>query len=314
MQHVIVGAGPVGAATAVELAERGHEVRLVSRRGRGPEHPGVERVAADAADGAALAGQLRGAAVLYNCANPSGYDRWAVEWPPLAAALLTGAERAGCRLVVMGNLYAYGPVDGPLTPDLPLRATGTKGRMRAAMWRDALEAQRQGRVEVTEARASDFIGPGPTDQAHLGERVVPRVLAGRTVRVLGAPDQPHSFSYLPDVARTLATLGTDERAFGRAWHVPSPPALTQAATVAALAAAAGRPAPKVVGLPRWALRTAGLVSAQVRELDEVRYQFERPFVLDATDTERTFGLRATAMDEVARATVEWWRAWEDRAA
>ncbi|MGC1212288.1 MAG: FAD-dependent monooxygenase, partial [Micromonospora sp.] len=48
--HVIVGAGPVGTATARLLAERGERVRVVTRRGTGPEHPAVERVAADAAD------------------------------------------------------------------------------------------------------------------------------------------------------------------------------------------------------------------------------------------------------------------------
>jgi 2-polyprenyl-6-methoxyphenol hydroxylase-like FAD-dependent oxidoreductase len=36
--HVIVGAGPVGGATASLLAERGERVRIVSRHGAGPEH------------------------------------------------------------------------------------------------------------------------------------------------------------------------------------------------------------------------------------------------------------------------------------
>ena len=68
--HVIVGAGSVGAATARLLAERGEQVRIVSRRGAGPDHPAVERIAADAADADRLSSITAGAAVLYNCANP----------------------------------------------------------------------------------------------------------------------------------------------------------------------------------------------------------------------------------------------------
>ena len=88
--HVIVGAGPVGAATARLLAERGEQVRIISRRGTGPEHPTVERVAADATDADRLSSLAVGAVALYNCANPL-YHRWLTDWPPLASALLAAA-------------------------------------------------------------------------------------------------------------------------------------------------------------------------------------------------------------------------------
>src|SRR5436853_7699464 len=100
--HVIVGAGPIGTATAQHLLAAGHDVRMITRSGSGPD--GVERVAADATDAARLTTLAAGAAALYNCANPP-YHRWPVEWPPLAAALLTSAERCGAVLVTMSNLY-----------------------------------------------------------------------------------------------------------------------------------------------------------------------------------------------------------------
>ena len=80
---------------------------------------------------------------MYNCANPP-YHRWPELWPPLAAAMLAAAERTGAVLVTMSNLYGYGPVDGPMTEDLPLRPTTAKGRVRAAMWHDALAAHQAG--------------------------------------------------------------------------------------------------------------------------------------------------------------------------
>src|SRR5215831_377662 len=99
--HVIVGAGPVGSGAARLLVARGERVRLVSRRGSGPNHPLIERVAADATEAGRLAELSAGAAALYNCANPA-YDRWLTDWPPLAAALLTAAERSGAVLAIAG--------------------------------------------------------------------------------------------------------------------------------------------------------------------------------------------------------------------
>src|SRR5664279_4876541 len=160
--HVIVGAGPIGTSTALELVQRGHPVKMITRSGSGPVHGGVERLAGDVSDPVALAHLSGGAEALYNCANPP-YHRWPELWPPMATSMLEVAARSGAVLVIMGNLYGYGPVDHPIREDDPLAATGTKGRVRVAMWEEALAAHLAGRVRVTEARASDFFGPGVVD-------------------------------------------------------------------------------------------------------------------------------------------------------
>jgi len=300
-RHVIVGAGPVGTATATALAAAGHDVTLVTRSGSGPEGPGITRVAADASDPFTLAEATGSADALYNCANPP-YHRWPELWPPMATSMLEVAARSGAVLVTMGNLYGYGPVDHPLREDDPLAATGTKGRVRAAMWEEALAAHRAGRVRVTEARASDFFGPG-VDTSHFG-RLVGRLLAGRKVRVLGDPDAPHSWTYVPDVGRTLAVLGTDERACGRPWHVPSAPALSQRDLAGRFCAVAGAPSASVAAFPAGSLTLAGVVSAQMRELKETRYQFDRPFLLDSSDCTATFGIEATPLDDALAAVAD----------
>jgi nucleoside-diphosphate-sugar epimerase len=196
-------------------------------------------VAVDASDAAALAEATRGADVIYNCANPVDYHRWAELWPPMAHALLDAAEANGAVLVTVGNLYGYGPVDRPITVDTPSSANGPKGRVRVQMWDEALERHRQGRVRVVEARAADFYGPRITDGGHLGERVVPKLLAGKGVVLLGDLDAAHSFTFVPDVARALLRLGGDERAWGRAWPVPTAPAVSQRRMVELLCSAAG---------------------------------------------------------------------------
>ena len=298
--HVIVGKGPVGTTTAELLAAQGHRVRVLSRSG-GVSTDAVEHRRVDAADAAALSAAAAGAAALYNAVNPA-YHRWTTDWPPVAAALLTAAERSGAVLVTMANLYVYGRPTGPMTPDSPLAATDTKGRVRVAMWRDALAAHEAGRIRMTEARAGDFVGPQvPAAQSHL-VRQLPALRRGRRAWVVGDPDAPRSWSYLPDVAATLAVLGTDERALGRAWHVPSNPPRSQRQALGDLSRAMGRAPAPVSGLPWPVLTAMGWVSPMMREVVDVRHQFDQEYVLDATATTQTFGLTPTPWDEVVAAT------------
>ncbi|MFI6328798.1 NAD-dependent epimerase/dehydratase family protein [Micromonospora chersina] len=297
--HVIVGAGPVGTATARLLAERGERVRVVTRRGTGPAHPAIERIAADAADAERLTALTEGAAALYNCANPA-YHRWPLDWPPLAAALLTAAERTGAVLATVGNLYGYGPVDAPMTEATPLAATGTKGRVRNRMWADALAAHRAGRARITEVRGSDYVGAGGTSLAMM---VLPRVLAGQRVFLPVDWDAPHTWTYIPDVARTLVAAATDERAWGRAWHVPSAPAVSMRDLAGRAAAVVGAPAPRLIRMSYPLLWVAGLANPFARELRETAYQFDRPYLLDSTAATATLGIEATPLDRVVKETV-----------
>lgn len=303
--HVVLGKGAVGGALVDRLLALGHEVRVLSRSGGAPR-PGVEHRAVDAADAAALTSAAAGAAALYNCANPP-YDRWVQQWPPIAQALLTAAESSGAVLVTMSNLYAYGRVDGPMTEELPLSSTGTKGRVRARMWEQALARHRAGAVRVTEARASDFVGPGVLGNGHLGERVAPRVLAGKAVRILPPPDQPHSWTSVLDAGTALAVLGTDERAWGRPWHVPTASPVSARQAVHGLCRAAGVPPVAVRTLPHAALRVAGLVVPLVRELEEMRFSFTSPYVLDSSAFTREFGVEETPLEQTWEQTVAWWR-------
>lgn len=186
-----------------------------------------------------------------------------------------------------------------------MNATGPKGATRRTMADDLLAAHAAGRLRATFARASDFYGPGVRGAA-MGERVVPRVLAGKKVSLLGRLDVPHALSYMPDVVRTLVTIAGDDRAWGKPWHVPNAPAVSQREAVQALAAAAGTSV-KVGTVPKAMVKALGWVVPAMRGLTETWYQFDGPWVADSTLTEQTFGLRATPLAEAAQATVAWWR-------
>jgi nucleoside-diphosphate-sugar epimerase len=293
---VIVGSGPVGTAIARLLTDQGVNVRMITRSGGGPEHPLIERVAADASDARRLTALTAGADVLYNCANPK-YTEWEKLWFPMNDAMIAAARAAGAVYAITGNLYVYGPQpDGYMNEDTPLAAVGRKGRVRIGMWRDALA----GGVRTVEVRGSDYVGAGAA--GIFSAVLLPAIRTGRAAWVPGDPDLPHSFTYIGDMARTLVALARDERAYGKAWHAPTAAPIAIRELADRYCALTGAPRISMHKLPRFAMRTAGLAVPMARELAEMDYQFYRPFHLDSSRTERTFGLAPTDLEVGLRET------------
>ncbi len=291
-KYLVVGAGPVGRAVTEELIGRGHEVVLATRSGS--EFAGARSVAVDAADRDAITRLAAGCSAIFNCVNPA-YHRWTEDWPPVAAALLAAAEDSGAVLAITGNLYGYGPVDGPLTEDTPLAATGRKGQVRARMWADALDAHRAGRVRAFEVRGSDYLG----GNSLLSAVVTPALRKGRTAWVPADLDAPHTWTNVKDVARLLVAAAGDPTAWGRAWHVPSAPAAS-IREIAGLAAAQLGATARLRSMPYPVLWTAGLVAPMIRELRETQHQFRAPFVLDSSAAQKHFGLAPQPLADSVR--------------
>jgi len=304
--HVVFGAGgAIGGAVVAELVRAGHRVRAVSRGGQAPE--GAQGVAADASDPAQAAHAAAGASVVYHCASPP-YTQWPELFPALTSSILGAAESSGAKLVFADNLYAYGPVDGPLREDLPAAAHGRKGRIRAEMAAQLLAAHRDGRARVAIGRASDYYGPHGTGST-AGQTVFGRILAGKKPQWPGRLDQPHTFHYLPDIARGLLVLADRREADGQVWHLPAAGPLTAQQFFDMIAQAAGQPVPVRASIATPAmLAVAGIFSPLLREMRETTYQFRAPFVIDASKFETAFGhLEPTPHSDAVPRTVAWYR-------
>ncbi|MEV0647703.1 NAD-dependent epimerase/dehydratase family protein [Phytomonospora sp. NPDC050363] len=301
--HVVLGAtGAVGKAVVAELKDRGHDVRAVSRHAG--DGPGDLHADVTTAEGAVAA--CAGAAVVYQCAQPP-YAEWAAKFPAFTRTVIAGVEAAGAKLVMADNLYVYGPVDGPMTEDLPHAATDPKGRVRAEVDRLILDAHDARRIRATLGRASDYYGPGGVNTI-LGPTVFAAALAGKTVRWVGALDQPHTVAYLPDVAAGLVTLGERAEADGRSWHLPAAEAVTGREFGELVRAQVGGK-PRVAGLGRGMQRVLGLVNPVVRELGDTWYQRDRPFVADDSAFRAAFGpVKVTSHADGVAATLDWFRA------
>jgi nucleoside-diphosphate-sugar epimerase len=303
--HVVIGSGVVGSAVVRALDAQGANVLIVTRSGSGQQGPRIRRVAANAGSVAALLAAAPTAVAVYNCANPR-FHEWARDWPPIAAALLDYAERSGAVLATCSNLYGYGPVDVPMVETLPLAAAGTKGRIRAQMWFDAKARHDAGRVRVTEVRGSDYIVAG--EQSRVGSaRVMEPLLARKSVSLMGQLDQPHAWTSPTDVGRLLVQVATDQRGWGRAWHVPSNPPRTQRQVIESIADVAGVPRPSISQVPNLIVQALGLFNPVLRELGEVAYQMDRPYLLDDRAARETFGMEPTPWGSLLRDVVDHYR-------
>ena len=300
--RVVFGSGPAGRAVATELERQGLPTRVVNRSGR-PVLADVETIGGDVTDPQFAHTAAHGAHTVYFCLNAPNYHRWPQEFPPLQAAVVDAASAAGARLVVLENLYMYGPTGGaPMTESTSVNPTSKKSAVRARMSDELMDAHRHGRVDVAIGRAADFIGPGVTASA-MGEHVFGPALAGGKAQTMGRPDTLHSYSYVPDIGRNLVLLGSRDDAFGRVWHLPNPLTRTTRDIITDIYAALNQPA-RITVLKRPMLRAIGLFNRDVHELLSTYYQFDAPFIADHTAFTSAFGGHITDWNEIIRATVE----------
>lgn len=303
--HVVLGAGPAGTATTAELAHRGVRVRHVDRKPISGAPDGVETYQADLSALDAALSATDGAATIYHAVNVP-YHRQVELMPTIAGTVLAAAERHGAKLVVLDTLYPYGEADGEhITEATPWSATSRKGKLRADLDRRYLAAHSAGSVRTVMGRSADFFGPGVLNST-LGGAFFPAALTGQPALAIGDIDLPHSYSYIRDVARGLATLGMTDSGDGGVWHLPTVPAVSTAEIHRIVEGLAGGPitidrltAPEPYG---------PFDETFMREYEEMFYQHRIPQNMVSTAFENAFGVRPTPLRDALSETLDWYRA------
>lgn len=303
-ENVVFGTGPLGLAVAQRLVSSGTEVRLVNRSGKAQGPSGVEVFAADASDPAAARRACFGATVVFHCATHS-YGQWDKALPPIMNGIIEGAAAAGARLVYGDNLYAYGPVDGPIREDLPYRPVGSNTEARAKVATMLMDAHASGKVRATIGRASDFYGPHAR-QSKAGDGIFGRAVAGKPAQVLGNPDVPHTLTFIDDFASALVTLSQQNKAWGEVWHVPNAETMSMRRFVEMVFHQLGKAA-KVQGIPTIFIKLLALVVPPLAAVKETMYQSERPWVVDHSKYINAFGGEATPYETAIPPTIAWFR-------
>ena len=305
--HVVLGTGAIGRAVMEELIKRGESVRMVNRSGKMDEVPArVEVVASDLYDHAKVKEVTRDAQVVYQASQPS-YKEWPEKFPLLQKSIIDGLTGSGAKLVIVENLYMYGDTNGkPMTEDTPHNAHTRKGRVRGEISRAAFNAHDDGRVRVTSARGGNFFGPWGTNST-MGARAFYPLLRGKPAQLIGRTDLPHSHTYIKDFGMALLILGERDEADGQAWHVPNDmPKITQGELVRMFAEEADVE-PKLSSMGKLMMAIGGLFIPEAKETVEMMYEFDKPFIVDSSKFEKTFGIKATPIREAIRETVNWYK-------
>jgi nucleoside-diphosphate-sugar epimerase len=306
--HVVLGAsGAAGSAILTALVDGGFDARGVNRSGPGPAAPdGVDWRTADATSAESLRGAFQGADVIHMAAQPP-YHRWPQEFPAMMQRVVDAAVAAGARrLVMVDNLYAYGPGASPMTEGSPQSATDAKGRTRAAMADALLAVHHEGRIEVVIGRASDYFGPDADNSGITALAIEPAAGRGK-LRWMGSMDAPHSCAYMPDVARAFVALGSAPDTAGRIWHLPHAPAVTGAEFLALVNASLPEPRATALVSTRM-LRLAAPFHRISRESLPLAYQWTEPFLVDDSAFRARFPeFASTPMPLAVAATVAQYR-------
>jgi nucleoside-diphosphate-sugar epimerase len=308
MITILGGGGVISNAISAELVKENEPVRVVSRsHATGAAALGQQMVTADVSDLGQTAAAVSGSRLVFLLVGLK-YDItvWRTTWPTIMRNTIEACKRAGARLVFFDNVYMYGAVDGAMTEDTPFNPSSEKGAVRAQIATMLLEEIKAGNLSALIARSADFYGPG----AATG---IPNVLVfdnlarGRTAYWLVNDSVPHSFTYTPDAARSLIALAKSERAWNETWHLPTAaPPPTAREFIDLVAKDLGVRSRRLM-LTRPIVKVGGWFDSNIRELYEMLYQYDRPYVFDSTKIARALDLHPTSYADGIRATANSYR-------
>lgn len=293
----ILGAGgAISNELAKRLAARNQEFRLVGRKPQ--KTPGATEVmAADISDRDQAIRAVAGSTLVYLLVGLKyDYKVWAELWPRIMANVIEACKRAGAKLIFFDNVYMYGRVDGPMTEETLFNPCSKKGEVRAKVARMLIDEWQRGAITAMIARAPDFYGPH-------GHNSVPYALVfdllarGKKPMWFAGCNLPHSFTYTPDAAESLVQLAESPAAWNQTWHVPAAPNPPTGKEFIATAAKVFGVPPKCRVVGNITLRLVGLINPMIREMREMMYQYDSPYIFDSSKYARAFGFEGTPYAE-----------------
>jgi nucleoside-diphosphate-sugar epimerase len=301
----IFGYGPTGRASAARLLSEGREV-IVAQRNAPPDLPrGATFAPVDALDREAVVKAVRGSGqFVVTIGFPYSGILWRDVWPRAMSNFVEACKATGGRMVFVDNLYMYGPQITPLTETLSLSNYGLKPAARSAATRVWMAAAAAGEARVAALRAPDFYGPG-VGLSFLGDTSIGKLAQGKPAIFVGSPGVLHDYAYVPDIARAVTTLlAAPDSAFGQAWHMPCAPTRTTR-DILQIAADTLDVKLRISAMPAWMLGPSAMFSPFLRELKEMRFQWDRPYQVDASRFKAAFWSDVTPFEtgvpETARA-------------
>ncbi|MGC2457428.1 MAG: NAD-dependent epimerase/dehydratase family protein [Gallionellaceae bacterium] len=301
MQTILGAGGTIGTELVVELANTGQPVRLVSRK---PALvPGAtETMSADISKLEQTIQAVSGSTVVYLLVGLK-YDIkvWRELWPRIMNNAIEACKRANAKLIFFDNVYMYGKVTGSMTEETPFNPCSKKGEIRAQIASALFNEIKAGNLNAMIARSADFYGPNArTSVANV--LVFDNFAKGAKAAWLVNDSLPHSYTFTPDAAKSLAMLANAESAWNQTWHVPTAPNPPTGKEFIQLVAEEFSVEPRYRVLSRPIIKIAGLFDSDIRESYEMLYQSDSEYIFDSTKFSKSFGFEPTSYAEGVRLT------------
>ncbi|MCE7736438.1 MAG: NAD-dependent epimerase/dehydratase family protein [Candidatus Heimdallarchaeota archaeon] len=304
--HVVLGvSGGIGNAITKELHAKGIPVIGINRSGVADVPEGVRVIAADVYDLEGTASKIEGVTHLYNALNVP-YTMWVDKFEALTVAFLDLVKETKAKGIVVDNLYMYGEdVREPYHEKMPYLSKGPKGQVRARIAKIYDDIMKSGELNIVVVRGPDIYGPGIVNGSFYGDRVFGNTIKGKAIDFIGKLDKKHAAIYAPDYGKAAVNLARSENAYGEIWHIPHAPAITQQ-QFAELICKELNQETKVRTMPNLLLNVLSLFSKMLREVKEMKYEFEHDYLVDTSKYEKKFGNRFTTHEEAIKQTLEWY--------
>jgi nucleoside-diphosphate-sugar epimerase len=302
--HTILGAGgSISTQLLPILQENNERVRIVSRKAHSTT---VESVVADVTSYHQTLRAVKDSDVVYLLAGlPYDIRVWKQAWPQIMTNVINACKEHGSKLVFFDNVYMYGKVDGVMTEETPFNPVSKKGEVRAGIATQLLNEIESGNIKALIARSADFYGPPGLTNSAVNLLVFGNLAKHKKVRWLINPRTLHSFTYVPDAARALYSLATNENAFGQTWHMPTANRPLTGEEIISEAARQMDGTGSYAIISKGMMRLAGLFNRTIKELVEMSYQNEFQYIFDSSKFNKAFNFAPTPYPEGIRQTARW---------
>ncbi|MDF2963849.1 MAG: family NAD(P)-dependent oxidoreductase [Paenibacillus sp.] len=291
---IVLGAtGGVGNPLTAELVKRGIETVAFGRSAGKLEslakelgNPSLLRLeTGDALNSEDIVRAAEGVDVIFHSANIP-YHEMEARLLPLGQAVMEAADRLGTKVVIVDGIYPYGKrTTDRANEEHPKRPHTRKGKVRLA-YEELVFHPRWSGAKPLIVRLPDYYGPSA--QASYLSVTMEAIAAGKPTAFIGNMTVPREYVYLPDAARMIAEIAARDESYGQNWHIPGPSVISGRDLVRAAQQASGK-RKAVVPLGRVSLSLIGMFNPVMKEVVEMLYLTEEPFVLSGEKYEREIG-------------------------
>lgn len=304
MTQTILGAGgAIGIELAKALPTYTSNIRLV---GRNPKKVNAtdNLFKADLSNRDEVFKAVQGSEIVYLMV---GFDYntklWQQMWPPLIKNVIDACREHNTKLVFFDNVYAIGGDNVKhITENSPISPTSKKGEVRAEVDKLILDSIDKRNLIAIIARSADFFS-GVKDKSLLMNLVYDNLAKGKKAQWFCNPKVIHSTSYTPDLGKGTAMLGNTRDAYNQIWNLPTDPQKITGEEWINLFAAEMNTSNKSQVLPGWGIKALGLFVPILKEMYEMRYQYDRDYYFDSSKFNKHFNYTPTSNAEAVKQTV-----------